>query len=411
MFRRCGGCQRSLDFKTGVFCLILCLLLYSISISIASVYSDFPRKEIMDELTDVKIISLETGAIVQNKSLNTFSMSALDIQRVAFFEKINQLNSTMWIGDNLLRNNDIKNISSVAYGILIDGDRDSSTGKEGVDYQLELQWINNTNSKNLQNWNKLLLEYSSLGQYKIIDVQQNYSGYTSFEESNNYVDFSLDMEKISVSPSYRMMIYNLVSYDDGTIGIDLTNWINIPSDSFTISTSPEEITLRKGETKTIGLQILSSSGKISTITDLQDFENYTSLKIELINQNDNLTNSTIGGSTTEPIQIEISAPQDAKLGTHSIPVTANISFGSNFPSNFIEFQNKYPIFIDTKGYEIKSGNFTINVIEPLTFQEELKNFWLAYGSMITLIGAGFAGGLSSLFFEYIKERRNKNPRQ
>ncbi|WP_458743868.1 COG1470 family protein [Candidatus Nitrosocosmicus sp. T] len=389
----------------------MCLLLYSISISIASVYSDFPRKEIMDELTDVKIISLETGAIVQNKSLNTFSMSALDIQRVAFFEKINQLNSTMWIGDNLLRNNDIKNISSVAYGILIDGDRDSSTGKEGVDYQLELQWINNTNSKNLQNWNKLLLEYSSLGQYKIIDVQQNYSGYTSFEESNNYVDFSLDMEKISVSPSYRMMIYNLVSYDDGTIGIDLTNWINIPSDSFTISTSPEEITLRKGETKTIGLQILSSSGKISTITDLQDFENYTSLKIELINQNDNLTNSTIGGSTTEPIQIEISAPQDAKLGTHSIPVTANISFGSNFPSNFIEFQNKYPIFIDTKGYEIKSGNFTINVIEPLTFQEELKNFWLAYGSMITLIGAGFAGGLSSLFFEYIKERRNKNPRQ
>jgi hypothetical protein len=411
MFRRCGGCQLSLDFKTGIFCLISCLLLYSISISIASVYSDFPRKEIMDELTDVKIISLETGAIVQNKSLNTFSMSALDIQRVAFFEKMNQLNSTMWIGDNLLRNNDIQNISSVAYGILIDGDRDSSTGKEGVDYQLELQWINNTNSKNLQNWNKLLLEYSSLGQYKIIDVQQNYSGYTSFEESNNYVDFSLDMEKISVSPSYRMMIYNLVSYDDGTIGIDLTNWINIPSDSFTISTSPEEITLRKGETKTIGLQILSSSGKISTITDLHDFENYTSLKIELINQDDNLTNSTIGGSTTEPIQIGISAPQDAKLGTHSIPVTANISFGSNFPSNFIEFQNKYPIFIDTKGYEIKSGNFTINVIEPLTFQEELKNFWLAYGSMITLIGAGFAGGLSSLFFEYIKERRNKNPRQ
>jgi hypothetical protein len=51
------------------------------------------------------------------------------------------------------------------------------------------------------------------------------------------------------------------------------------------------------------------------------------------------------------------------------------------------------------------------VIEPLTFQEELKDFWLAYGSMITLIGAGFAGGLSSLFFEYIKERRNKNPRQ
>ena len=390
-------------------CLIPCLLLCSILVSIGSVYSDIPRKEIMDDLKDVKIISLETGEVVQNRSLNTLSTSALDVQRVAFFEKINQLNSTMWVGDNLLSSNDINNISSVAYGILIDGDRDSSTGKEGVDYQLELQWINSTSSLNLQNWNKLLLEYSSLGQYKIIDLRQNYTGYPSFEgKNNNYVVFSLDMGKISVSPAYRMMFYNLVSYNDGTIGIDLTNWINIPDDAFTISTSPEEITLRKGETKTIGLQILSSSGKISAITDLSDLENYTSLNVELINQNDNLTNSTIGGSTTEPIQIGISAPEDAKIGIHTIPVTANISFGSNFPSNFIEFQNKYPIFIDTKGYEIKNGNFTVNVIEPLTFQEELKNFWSAYGSMITLIMAGFAGGLSTLFFEYIKERKNKN---
>ena len=390
-------------------CLIPCLLLCSILVSIGSVYSDIPRKEIMDDLKDVKIINLETGEVVQNRSLNTLSTSALDVQRVAFFEKINQLNSTMWVGDNLLSSNDINNISSVAYGILIDGDRDSSTGKEGVDYQLELQWINSTSSLNLQNWNKLLLEYSSLGQYKIIDLRQNYTGYPSFEgKNNNYVVFSLDMGKISVSPAYRMMFYNLVSYNDGTIGIDLTNWINIPDDAFTISTSPEEITLRKGETKTIGLQILSSSGKISAITDLSDLENYTSLNVELINQNDNLTNSTIGGSTTEPIQIGISAPEDAKIGIHTIPVTANISFGSNFPSNFIEFQNKYPIFIDTKGYEIKNGNFTVNVIEPLTFQEELKNFWSAYGSMITLIMAGFAGGLSTLFFEYIKERKNKN---
>ena len=390
-------------------CLIPCLLLCFILVSIGSVYSDIPRKEIMDDLKDVKIISLETGEVVQNRSLNTLSTSALDVQRVAFFEKINQLNSTMWVGDNLLSSNDINNISSVAYGILIDGDRDSSTGKEGVDYQLELQWINSTSSLNLQNWNKLLLEYSSLGQYKIIDLRQNYTGYPSFEgKNNNYVVFSLDMGKISVSPAYRMMFYNLVSYNDGTIGIDLTNWINIPDDAFTISTSPEEITLRKGETKTIGLQILSSSGKISAITDLSDLENYTSLNVELINQNDNLTNSTIGGSTTEPIQIGISAPEDAKIGIHTIPVTANISFGSNFPSNFIEFQNKYPIFIDTKGYEIKNGNFTVNVIEPLTFQEELKNFWSAYGSMITLIMAGFAGGLSTLFFEYIKERKNKN---
>jgi hypothetical protein len=362
----------------------------------------------MDELNDAKLINLQTGKEVQNNPLKSTLTSALDIQRVAFFEKNNQLNSTIWIGDNLLRTDDIHNISSVAYGLLIDGDKDSSTGKEGVDYQLELQWINDTSSVNLQSWNKLLLEYSSLGKYKILDLVQNHTGYTSFEEDNNYVVFPLDMDKISVNPSYRVMFYDLVSFNNGTLGIDLTNWINIPSDSFSVITSPEEITLRKGESKTIGLQVLSSSGKISAITDLYDFTNYTSLDIELINKNDNLTNSTIGGSTTEPLQIEINVPDDAKIGTHTIPITANISFGSNFPSNFIDFKEKHPIFIDTIGYEIKNGNFSVDVIEPLTFQEEMKNFWSAYGSMITLIGAGFAGGLSSLFFEYIKERRNKS---
>ena len=89
----------------------------------------------MDEINDVKIINLGTGKVDQNRSLNSYLTAALDIQRVAFSEKMDQLNSTMWIGDNLLKTKDINNISSVAYGILIDSDKDSSTGKEGVDYQ------------------------------------------------------------------------------------------------------------------------------------------------------------------------------------------------------------------------------------------------------------------------------------
>lgn len=401
-----GGTSKNIILAGTVLVITYLSLSYALESTIF-VYSDFPRKEIMDDLSDARIIDLETGQAMQNRLVNSTLTSALDIQRVAFFEKMDRLNSTIWIGDNFLRSKDIKNISSVAYGILIDGDKDSSTGKEGVDYQLEIQWINNTGSINLQKWNKLLLEYSSLGKYKILDLVQNQSGYTSFENDNNYVILSLDMNKISVDSSYRMMFYDLVSFSDGTLGIDLTNWINIPADSFRVLTSPEEITLKKGETKIIGLQILSSSGKISAITDLYDFSNYTSLNIVMKNKNDNLTNSTIGGSTTEPVQIEISAPKDAKIGTYTIPITANISFGSNFPSNLIDFNNEYPIIIDTKGYEIKNGNFTVDVVEPPTFQEELKTFWAAYGSMITLIGAGFAGGLSSLFFEYIKERRDR----
>lgn len=132
------------------------------------------------------------------------------------------------------------------------------------------------------------------------------------------------------------------------------------------------------------------------------------MNIELPNQsNNNLTYLSKWNYSIEPFQLKLTAPENAKVGKHSNPISANISFGSTFPSNFIQFQNKYPIFIDTKGYEEKNENFTVNVLEPPSFQEELKNFWDSYGSIISLIGAGFAGGISSLFFESIKERKNK----
>src|ERR1044072_5574711 len=112
--------------------MISCLIVYSLIVFPSPVYFDFPRKEIMDDINDVKIINLGTGKVDQNRSFNSYLTAALDIQRVAFSEKMDQLNSTMWIGNNLLKTKDIYSISSMAYGILIDSDKDSSTGTEGV---------------------------------------------------------------------------------------------------------------------------------------------------------------------------------------------------------------------------------------------------------------------------------------
>lgn len=70
--------------------------------------------------------------------------------------------------------------------------------------------------------------------------------------------FRMYMNKILVNPYYRIMVYSLASFTDGTVEIDLTNWINILSDTFSIFTTPEEIILRQGDSKVIGLQIISS---------------------------------------------------------------------------------------------------------------------------------------------------------
>ncbi|MDQ4074455.1 MAG: hypothetical protein M3162_09170 [Thermoproteota archaeon] len=362
----------------------------------------------MDDVSDLKKLYLITGEYLKNSERGQNSSTILDIQRISLYEKQNQLNSTMWLGGNQSTVGDLADITSMGFGILIDSDRDPYTGKQGVDYQLEYQLVKGNSTDDFQKWNKILYEYSSLGQYRIMDVNKNYSGFFGDGRNSNFVLFSMDMDKIHVNPSFRLMYYSLASYSDNTIEIDLSNWINIPQDSFSIFTTPEEIILRQGESKTVGLQIVSSSGKVSSITDLYGLENYTSLNIEMLHQNDGMANSTIGGFYgTEPIQLKLNAPGDANVGKHTIPVSANISFGSNFPSNFINFRNNFEVFIDTKGYELMEGNITVNVLEPLSFHEELRNFWSVYGSIISLIGAGFAGGVSSFFFESIKERRKK----
>jgi hypothetical protein len=38
--------------------------------------------------------------------------------------------------------------------LLIDADSNQETGKEGVDYQVQIQWSNET-----QTWNKIIIEY------------------------------------------------------------------------------------------------------------------------------------------------------------------------------------------------------------------------------------------------------------
>jgi hypothetical protein len=372
-------------------------------------YSDFPRREMMDDVLDVQKIDLRHGNKTrlnfnENNSINNSSSSSivLDIQRVSLYQKSNALNATVWLGGNPQSIPNLKNVTKIAFGVLIDSDRNAATGKEGIDYQLEFQ-------RNNQIWYKLLYEYSSLGQYRILDSTQNYSNFIESSKKNlDYLLFSVDMNKLFVQNSFKIMFYSLATYNDSKIDIDLTNWINIPNDTFNIFTTPDVITLKQGESKVIGLQLVSSSGEKPTIKNLYDFQNYTSIDIELLEPNKkNVNNTNLNINETEPIQLKVTVPKNAKVGKHIIPISSNFSLGSVFPSKFIDVENKIPIYIDALGFDLKSGNFTINVVEPLSFQEELRVFWAAYGSIISLIGAGFAGGLSSLFFESVKEKKRR----
>jgi hypothetical protein len=82
----------------------------------------------------------------------------------------------------------------------------------------------------------------------------------------------------------------------------------------------------------------------------------------------------------------------------------NISSGSLFPSKFINLLN-YNLSVPNQGYISKQANLSLSVIEPPTLAEQVKEFWSAYGTLISLMGAGFAGALSTYLFDYLKNRK------
>jgi hypothetical protein len=46
-------------------------------------------------------------------------------------------------------------------------------------------------------------------------------------------------------------------------------------------------------------------------------------------------------------------------------------------------------------------------VKPPGIDQRIKEFWNTYGSLISLVGAGFAGGASTIVFEYLKNRKKE----
>ncbi|MGA8842383.1 MAG: hypothetical protein WB511_02280, partial [Nitrososphaeraceae archaeon] len=180
--------------------------------------------------------------------------------------------------------------------------------------------------------------------------------------------------------------------------VDLTNWISIPPPQYTFSTIPSPIEIRQGEDKIVGVQLLSNLGNPIKIINYVQFEDTSPIELHL--NSDELKK---GQLATAPASIRIAVPQGASVGKYTIPVLVNISTGSMFPSKVVNIGH-LNISVPYEGYNSVSTNLTVSVIEALSFSERVKDFWSVYGALISLVGAGFAGGFSTLMFDYLKSR-------
>ena len=143
-----------------------------------------------------------------------------------------------------------------AYGMLIDIDSDYNTGWQGYDYMMRISWENNT-----KNWTYLLQEWSSDSLTRVLDKKSNFTSFLDDKESR-YVYLSLDLQKINYPDKYLVVFFTDYDFPEGDIKYEISDYSNaarIPPPQFVISTSPNSVSLRPGEEKTVEVQINSST--------------------------------------------------------------------------------------------------------------------------------------------------------
>ncbi len=358
----------------------------------------FNRQEITDEFHDGFHFN-RMGQILTNDDYNDTLDQLTDIQKITYFSNGTVLVATLWLASAFEEKpSAIGSNVAVTYGILIDADYNQVTGKEGVDYHIEIQWRNET-----QTWNKGIVEYSSPVHNRTIDTKEDYTGF--YKKDERYVLLSINLDEILSPNPYKAMFYTGATYNNSDMKIDLSSWVDISPPVYSISTLPNPVIVRQGEQKIIGAQLKSTTGIVPDVIDFMPVENYSSIELEFIRDELNKSSSGI-----EPAPIKIEVPKNAQVGQYIIPISANISTGSTFPYfEFVEFSNvnlpSNSTEILTKGHKIALANLTISVVEPLSIQEQLKDFWSVYGGPINLTGAGLAGGLTTYLIDYLKSRK------
>ena len=195
------------------------------------------------------------------ESHNQFSFP--DIAAVSYSSDGKTLNTVLWLSSPFREprlNTTLSSPSSfmvipwhaVGYTMSIDVLSDYDTGS---DYYLEVAW-------NIFNgsWTRTLSEASSTGEKRILEQEQDYSGF--FEHGKSYMLMSINLSEVSSPNEYRVIFSAWDNFikDRRLCSIaDITNWIFIPPPEFVISTLPTSTVLRPGEEANIELQIKSAA--------------------------------------------------------------------------------------------------------------------------------------------------------
>jgi hypothetical protein len=175
-----------------------------------------------------------------------------DLQSVSYLSNGTHLDATLWLANFETTPNDYENVN---YGIYFDADSNNRTGLNGIDYNLEISWNNESRT-----WTRAFEEWSSNGQNKTLDKKENMSDF--FEVGGKFVTMSADLSPMLSPDHYRVLFYAEVINQEKVPFywiIDSTNWISIPSPKLVFTVLPNPIVLIQGGESIAEVRINSST--------------------------------------------------------------------------------------------------------------------------------------------------------
>ena len=326
-----------------------------------------------------------------------------EIESVSYRSDGDRLHATIWTNASLLQNILLKNNITtenynssgpfplwhmIRFTMVVDV---SSTFNEGTDYRVEIFGEKVNASKAV--WRTETHELSASGESKLIDNK-------TFDEfpwkEKNFVEFNLNLSSIGNPQKYKLLFYITDIYvKDGKIcrKVDSTNWLLSPPPEFSITTLPNTLVMRPGDSRDVRVTIIGdtdnqSKGRLevnltnrtladahflSNETVISTFSNGSSvLRIDAnpLRRSEDLLNETVISTFSNGSSVlRIDANPLRRSEDLLIPITANISFPTVITSkNGETFNNNKTESL------LEHSNIVVTVLPPFTPLEQIGEF-------------------------------------
>lgn len=212
-----------------------------------------------------------------------------------------------------------------------------------------------------------------------------------------------------------LRLHNILK-DDGIFRTDFTRMVAIPPLELSISTSPNSVELRKGETKTIEVKVSTAQG-YEPIVNLNASSQSDDIILGL-SQNDTssvpMSELRIPSYGVATIPLTLTSTDDAVIGPKTLFIFANSSFppeelikvrshvqNTSSPPNFL------PPSVKSVENVFSASTLLLTLQEPLTFVDQIGEFWSKVGAPISFVTGILAGSMPWIFTRFKNIRKKK----